>query len=178
MRILLLWCCALWALAVEIDGVTVPSSVLVDGVSVPLRGADLLRWKWVVKIYVAACWLPAGSVDPLTATPARLGFTYRRGFSALDLAKATSATIVAGRSEAEVAALRPSLERWNAAYGEVVAGDLLTIDHLPGGIAVMTLNGQERLRLTDPAFAQALVAIWLGPSTFDADLRAGLLATP
>ena len=175
MRFLLLWCCLACLAAVEIDGVTVPATATVSGAEVPLRGAALLRWKWIVKVYVACAWLPTGATDPCTATPARLGFTYRRGFTAQDLAKATSATIVAGRNKAEVAALQPSLVRWNAAYADVVAGDVLTIDHLPDGTAVMALNGVERLRLTDAAFAQALVAIWLGPHTFDTDLRDGML---
>lgn len=175
MRILLLLLGWLSLSAADIDGVIVPATVTVAGQELPLRGADLLRWNWIVKIYVASAWLPVGAADPLTATPARLGFTYRRSFTAEDLAKATRATIVAGRTEAEVAALQAPLERWNAAYTAVQEGDVLTIDHLPGGTAVLAINGQERLRLTDPGFAQALVGIWLGPATFDADLRDAML---
>lgn len=175
MRIIALWCCALLLAASEIDGVVVPATATVDGQVLALRGADLLRWKWIVKIYVAACWLPAGAVDPVVAAPKRLAFTYRREFSAADLIKATNSTIVAGLTEAEHVALAPSLARWNAGYPAVVAGDHLVIDHLTDGTAVLSVNGVELVRVTDPAFARALCAIWLGPKTFDTDLRAALI---
>ena len=158
----------------EIDDIPVPTTEVVEGQALPLRGADLLRWNWVVKIYVAACWLPLGTTDPVTATPKRFAFTYRRAFRAEDLAKATAATIVAGHDEVVRTALATPLAAWNAAYRDVTAGDRLTVDHLSDGTAIMALNGTELVRLTDPTFAKALAAIWVGPHTFDEDLRTAL----
>ena len=45
--------------AQEVAGVRLPTVAEVGGQPLPLRGADLLRWKWVVKIYVAALYMPA-----------------------------------------------------------------------------------------------------------------------
>lgn len=44
--------------ALEVAGVRLPTTARVGNQDLSLRGADLLRWKWVVKIYVAALYLP------------------------------------------------------------------------------------------------------------------------
>ena len=177
-RAFLIMLLATAAAAQEIDGVTVPATAQIAGQEVPLRGAALLRWKWLVKVYVAACWLPAGTTadQAMAATPKRFAFTYRRAFSAEDLIKATSGTITEGLDAAQQQALVAPLAAWNAGYRAVQSGDRIDIDHLADGTVVMAQNGAELVRVTDQAFATALSAIWLGKDTFDSGLRKRLLS--
>ncbi len=175
--IVMLVCLALslpqFAPAVEVDGVVVPEQV--DGL--PLKGAGLLRWKWVFRIYVGAFYQPAGvaEADLLGAAPKRLAFTYRRAFSADDLVKATDATVFRDLPETEVVRLKPILATWNAGYPAVVEGDMLTIDHRVDGDLVLAVNGSERARVRDPAFARAMFGIWLGPQAISDRFKAAML---
>ena len=159
--------------AVEVSGVVVPDTAG----ELPLKGSGLLRWKWVFKIYVGALYLPAGTAETavLTTTPKRLAFTYRRDFSSEDLRKATDATIFRGLQETEMVRLKPLLAIWNAGYPAVVEGDCLTIDHRANDDLILAVNGQERARVKDGAFAQAMFGIWLGPQAISDSFKAELL---
>ncbi len=165
------------ATPVEIEGIQVPELATVAGQPLTLAGATDFTYRWVFDVYVASCHAPAGATRSaiLDREPLRLSFVYQRAFSADDLAKATRETIVAGLSAADQTAIAEPLRRWNAAYPSVVENDRLTIDRLPGGTVVLAVNAKEWHRETDPRFARALVAIWLGEQAFDEDLRDGML---
>lgn len=168
------------ASALEVSGVQVPASAQVGGRDLPLRGADLLRWKWVVKIYVAALYLPADldHAQALTDGPRRIAFHYRRGFTAEQLVEATNTTIVRGLDAAAVTAIDPELKAFNALYRPVVEGDVMAIDYQPGVGTTMRLNEVVIGTVPGAAFARALFAIWVGDQAVDDDLKQALLGVP
>ena len=162
--------CAVLALspvaAVEVSGRMIPDQATVGSTSVPLCGAALLKYKWVISLYVAGLYVPAGTAATpaaaVAAVPKRLLMNYARDIPREKMVEATDSTIGNGLTEAQLAALQPSLTAWNALYPAPLENDVLTFDHLPGGILIMSRNGTEIGRLTDEAFAQALFAIWIG----------------
>ncbi len=163
--------------AQEVAGVRLPTVAEVGGQPLPLRGADLLRWKWVVKIYVAALYLPT-TAEALADGPKRIAFHYRRGFTAEQLAEATSKTIVRGLDPTVASALSTELTAFNGLYRAVKEGDVMTIDYQPGTGTTLGLNGTQLGTVPGASFARALFAIWLGDHAVDDDLKAALLGSP
>ena len=166
--------------AVEVSGVRVPTTARVGDQDLALRGADLLRWKWVVKIYVAALYLPpqVTGAQVLDDGPRRIAFHYRRGFTAEQLVEATNATITRGLAPAAVTAITPALTAFNALYRPVVEGDVMAIDYQPGVGTSMRMNDAVVGTVPGADFARALFAIWVGDQAVDDDLKDALLGTP
>jgi hypothetical protein len=164
--------------AVESHGRQIPDAAQVGNVSVPLRGADMLVWKWLVDLYVAALYLPpgvSGVEAAVAATPKRLRMEYARDFTKTNMVEATDETIGRNVTPEQRMALQASLTTWNALYPAPKKGDVVTFDHLPGGDLIMSLNGTELGRIQDDAFARALFAIWIGANPVKTSLRDTLI---
>lgn len=165
--------------AVETSGRTIPDAATIAESTVPLRGADLLKYKWVISLYVAGLYLPkATDTTPaaaVAATPKRLLMHYARDIPREKMVEATDETIGNGLTPEQVTAIAASQKIWNALYPAPHENDVLTFDHLPGGTLIMTLNGKEVGRLTDDAFARALFAIWIGENPVKESLRDTLI---
>ena len=181
-RFLFLLCVAIPLTAlpgVEVSSKAIPDSATVGSATVPLSGAALLKYKWVISLYVAGLYVPAGTAHTAAAavavSPKRLLMDYARDIPREKMVEATDGTIGNGLSEAQRTALQPSLTAWNALYPAPRENDVLTFDHLPGGVLIMSLNGTEVGRLTDEAFAQALFAIWIGEQPVKESLRDTLI---
>jgi Chalcone isomerase-like len=164
--------------AVESHGRQIPDTAQVGNANLALRGADMLVWKWLVDLYVAALYLPPGvsGVDAaVAATPKRLRMEYARDFTKANMVEATDETLGRNVTPAERLALQASLTAWNALYPAPKKGDVVTFDHLPGGDLIMSLNGTELGRIHDEAFARALFAIWIGANPVKNSLRDTLI---
>ncbi len=166
-----LLCLASTLPAVEVSGRMVPDRAMVAESEVPLRGARMLRWKWLVDLYVTALYLPPAATDAVAASPKRLRMEYARAFTREDMVRATEETIGNGRPAEEKTAYAATLVTWNALYPAPAKGDVLTFDHLPDGTLVMALDGRELGRVRDEAFARALFAIWIGDHPVQESLR-------
>lgn len=171
--ILLVVCSTLTAR--EVEGRQVPGEATLAGQAVPLRGADMLTWKWVVDLYVVALYVPVETADCVAVSPKRLRCEYARNFTREQMVGATNKTIGRGQTPEQVAALQTALTSWNALYPAPAKGDVVDFDHLPGGILVMRLNGTEVGRVTDEAFARALFAIWIGKEPVKESVRDELI---
>ena len=74
--------------------------------------------------------------------------------------------------------LQARLERLNAAYRDVGAGDRDQLCHAPGAETRLSLNGEELIRIPGDDFAVAYFGIWLRDGAISDDLRSALLADP
>lgn len=166
--------------ALEVSGVRLPTTARVGEQDLALRGADLLRWKWFVKIYVAALYLPPqlARAQALDDGPRRIAFHYRRGFTAEQLVEATNGTINRGLDPLVAKAITPELTAFNALYREVKEGDIMVIDYQPALGTTMALNGAMLGTVQGTVFARALFAIWIGDQAVDEDLKQALLGAP
>jgi len=148
------------------------------GEPVQLKGAALFRWKWVVKVYAAAFYLPAGvdRFDPADDVARRLEFNYLVGIQGRDFGPAADKLLARNFPEESLAPIRERIERLHAAYVDVKPGDRYALSYLPGQGTELTLNGR-RLALVEGAdFARAYFAIWLGERPLDDGMRDRLLA--
>jgi len=167
------------AAAKDIEGVVFPDTLQVRGVTLHLNDVGLLRYRYVIKAYVAALYLGEGVApdDVLGDRPKRLEIEYFYAIKAAGFAGATIDGIDANVSATEAARLRPRVERLNALYRDVKPGDRYALTYLPGVGTELALNGTALGAIEGADFAAAVFAIWLGPHAIDASLKTQLLKT-
>jgi len=168
------------ATAAEIEGVRFAEERRIEGFDLRLHGVGLLRYRYVVKAYVAALYLAEGSsaADVLADTPRRLEIEYFWPIEAEDFARSTTEGIGRTRDAAAFAALRDRIERLNARYEDVERGDRYALTYLPGVGTELAKNGRRLCLIEGTDFAAAIFAIWLGPAPLDRSLKSQLLGSP
>jgi hypothetical protein len=165
------------ASATSLEGVTFERGLVAHGAPLALRGAALLRYRVVIKAYVAALYLPpeAPSERVLADVPKRLEIEYFWALRAADFARATDEGIARNVDAATLERLRPRIDRINALYQDVEPGDRYAITYVPGRGTELALDGRPLGVIEGADFAAALFAIWLGDAPLDAGLKARLL---
>jgi len=161
--------------AAEVEDVRFAESVRIADREVPLRGAGLLRYRWVIRAYVAALYLPETARDPLADVPRRLEIEYFWSLDAEDIAGAGEALLERNVDAATLERIRPRVERMHELFVDIEPGDRYALTYLPGRVTELSHNGRTLGRVPGAEFAAAYFSIWLGEEPLDAGLRADLL---
>ncbi len=170
------------ALATEMAGVPLDDQVTQEGGTVlQLNGAGI-RYKFVIKVYVAMLYLEHKSSDA-AAVIADTGskqlimhFVYKEvGKDAL--VEAWNEGFTANGTPEQLAALQPQIERFNSFFDTVKAGDRIILDYIPDTGTVVTIAGQQKGTIAGKDFNDLLLSIWLGRKPVTEKLRDGLLGT-
>lgn len=116
-----------------------------------LRCVGLLRYKLVIKAYVAALYLGDGAAtgDVLADVPKRLELNYFWSITGSDLGTAGDEILKRNVDESTFATLRPRLDRINGWYRDVKPGDRYSLTYLPGvgnGVGVERHRGRRHRR--------------------------------
>lgn len=167
----------------EVAGVRVPEQLSEGGHTLVLNGAGL-RTKFVVKVYVAALYASAKSQDAATLInsnePRRMRLQLLRDVDSKSLDAALQDGLNDNTHKAERAALQVHADHLSALMAEIGSareGDVIDLDFDARGVTV-TDNGKQRGRIDDPAFARALLRVWLGDNPAQSSLKKALLGTP
>jgi hypothetical protein len=178
LAVLLLACPAGARTGLEVEGVAFAPSVQVDGQRLVLNNAGLLRYRLVIKAYVAALYLGAGVApgDALGDVAKRLEAEYFWAIAGRDFGPATVEGMRRNVDAATLEALRLRLAQFAALFVDVQPGDRYALTYLPGVGTELSLNGRALGTIPGADFAAALFAIWLGPQPLDGDLKRALLA--
>jgi hypothetical protein len=171
-----------WALALDLEGVSMPDTTSVSGTQLVLNGLGV-RIKKVaflkIKVYVAGLYLPAKTQDADAAlaadTPKQLvmHFLYKE-VGKDKLLEAWQEGLAANAAE-KVAGLADRIEKFNACWNDMRAGERAVLTYLPGSGTHVEIRGQEVGVIPGFDFAQAIFSVWLGPNPPNAELKAGLL---
>ncbi len=161
----------------QVEGVRFAESLEWRGTPLALQNAALMRYRWVIKVYVAGLYLGEGvSLDrALDDVPRRLEIEYFYGFNAEQFAESMLDGIRKNVDEETFEALRPEIERFGSFYRSVLPGDRYALTYVPGVGTTLELNGERLGELAGAEFSRALFSIWLGPEPFDARLKRDLL---
>ena len=167
----------------EVAGVRVPAQLSEGGHTLVLNGAGL-RSKFVVKVYVASLYASAKTQDAATLInsrePRRLRLQLLRDVDSKSLDAAMQEGLHDNTDKAELAALQAHTGRLSALMAEIGSareGDVIDLDFDARGVTI-TDNGKQRGRIDDPAFARALLRVWLGDNPAQSSLKKALLGTP
>jgi hypothetical protein len=162
----------------EAGSVRFAERVAVGELTLPLRGVGLLRWKKVVKGYVAGLYVAEGTRPEavLGDVPKRLELEYFWSIEA-DAFGAAADRLLSGRLDPEtLTSLRPRLDALHRLYRDVEPGDRYALTYVPGRGTELALNGEPLGRVPGADFASAYFGIWLGEDPLDDTLRRKLLA--
>jgi hypothetical protein len=168
------------AQALEVAGVEVPASGSVDGERVALNGAGL-RSRFFVKVYVGALYLVSPGADSTQTVLERPGakrVSMHMIYDELTQKKITDAWMDGFKGntpEAELAAMMPRVERFNALWPALKAGDTVHVDFPPGKGVRLSVNGEVRGDVEGDDLQRAVLRIWLGDDPADGDLKRGML---
>jgi len=163
--------------AATLAGVTLPDSVQAGGRTLMLNGVGL-RKKFVVKVYVAGLYLEQKSSDAdgiiKADAPKRVVLAFVHSASKDQITDAFSESFN-NNSPDSAKTLKSDIDRFLGAIEAVKEGDQITFTYIPGTGTTLAVNGQDKLTIVTPAFAQVLFSVWLGPKPPNADLKKGIL---
>jgi hypothetical protein len=162
----------------RVEGVAFDRRVEALGAPLSLRGAGLFRWKWFVKVYAAALYVPEGApaFDPSADVARRLEFSYLVGIERDGFGRAADELLAGNFPPEAIAPLRERIDRLHAAYVDVKPGDRYALSYVPGQGTELTHNGRRLALIEGADFARIYYAIWLGQAPIDRGLRDQLLA--
>lgn len=178
--------CALFALAVAgqaaalvVEDVRLDDRISLKGRPLVLNGAGV-RAKLLVKVYVAALYLPKPAKDAravFASAPRRIQMNMLLTVSSDEIIDALLDTMADNSTPRELAALKAQTDKLVALirpFKEVKKGDAVTLDFVDGGTN-LAWNGKFRGRIPGEAFNRALTRIWLGDKPVQPDLKEKLL---
>ncbi len=173
------------AATVEVGGVKLEDQIDMRGSKLVLNGAGV-RYKAVFKVYTAGLYLGKKVATPeeVLAAPGakRLQITMLREIDSNELGKLFTRGVQDNAPKAEMSKLIPGLIKMGQIFSEqkkLAAGDVFTIDWVPGTGTVITVKGvQQGEPFKEPEFFNALMRIWLGPVPADWKLKDALLGKP
>ena len=175
--LLVLICAAAVASGVEVAGVNVPPTITVEGKTLHLNGAGL-RTKMMFKVYVAGLYLENTSKDAAAIASSDQVKSMRLAILRSLKGKQVSEAIEEGfekNSKAQLAALKPRLDKLGGMIPNVEKGDDIVLTYVPGKGTVVSVKGAEKGVIEGKDFADALFAVWLGANPVQDDLKKNLL---
>ena len=170
------------AQAVDLAGVKFEPQIMLGGQALQLNGAGI-RYKAIFKVYAVGPYLAskASTTDAVLAAPGakRIHVVLLRSIDANEFGKILSAGIQNNATREEFIAALPGIQRMGEAssqYKQLVAGDTLTVEWLPGTGTTLYVKGKSEVGpYKEPAFFNAMAKIWLGKSPADHLLKEALL---
>ena len=160
-----------------LNGVTMPDSAQVANATLVLNGQGL-RTKYAFKVYVAGLYLPQKSSDPAAIlkpdVPKRIVMHFVRSVGKGDITEGFAESFE-NHSPDTAKTLKPEIDRLFAAIDSVKDGDELVFSYQPGVGISFAMGGNEKLTISNPAFAEMLFSVWLGPKPPNSGLKKGLL---
>jgi hypothetical protein len=163
----------------ECKGVSFPERLQVDGTELTLNGLGMRKATFLkVNVYVAALYVTRPSRDPkllLQSTgPEELILHFVRDVGVDDLTKAWNEGFERNSKE-QLAAFKDRIARLNGWMSDMKSGQRLTFIRRPGAGVEVQVNGTAKGSIEGDDFARALLAIWLGASPPNPELKQGLL---
>lgn len=143
-----------------------------------LSGTHLSRWAGLLKVSVAALWLPADARgrDVLDAAVGKqLEIHYLVDIPGERLRDGTREVLARNVTAAQLARERAGLDALVNAFADVRAGDRYTLTHVPGAGVTLALNGRVVARAPRDETAAAIFAVWLGAAPLNVAKKRDLL---
>jgi hypothetical protein len=171
-----------YAGAAELEGVKLPDSLKIANRDLALNGMGL-RTRLGFKVYVAGLYVGARSVDATTLIQQpgakRVAIVMRRNVEADTFLKALRDGISANHTEAQIAALKDRLEKFDEAINlikEARQGDTIDLDYVPEtGMQILHNGKPVGANINGEDFYRALLRIWLGEKPVQDSLKQGWL---
>ena len=160
----------------EVAGVSVPSSIAMEGATLNFQGAGV-RSKYFIDLYVGSLFTITTEKNVVTSkeiSAVRLNIisgliTSEKMVSAINEGFAVA-------TEGNTQAIEKEIAGFISVFSEkIVKGDQFTLVSMPGEGLNTYKNGALLSTIDNDVFRQAVLAIWLGESPADDDLKESML---
>jgi len=164
--------------AATLDGVSLPETATLGTTELRLNGIALRTYSWLrIRIYVAGLYLerPSHDAETILRSPEKklLVVRFIHDVDAEDARKAWREGFD-DNCRAPCHLAPADVARFLAAVPAMRSGDRSTLAFTPAGVSI-TLNGQVLGTISDPMFAHAVLATFIGPHPPTERLKRGLL---
>lgn len=168
-------------IARQLDDVTLPDNVTLDGTDVALQLNGMgYRTKFIFNIYVGALYTES-KVDSRDAVQALNGpkrvlmhMVYDE-VSKEKMADAWNEGFEENNNDVQLDKLKTRLQTFIAYFPDLKKGDIVLLDYIPGKGTRVTINGEVKGVLEGADFYTALLDVWLGEEPADDELKEAML---
>ncbi len=163
--------------AADVAGVKVPDTQTADGKTLKLNGAGI-RKKAIFKVYVAGLYVEDPSKDASTLLSSSQSKQMHMWMLRDVKGANVSGAIADGfqlNSKAALPQLQPRLDQLAKMIPDLKEGDQLSLTFVPDKGTIVNVRGTDVGTIEGRDFADALFAVWLGPSPVQDDLKQALL---
>ena len=165
----------------QLDDVTLPDSVTIDGTDVTLQLNGMgYRTKFVFDVYVGALYTES-KVESRDAAQVLTGpkrVVMHMVFDEVEREKMTNGWndgFEENNSDEQLEKLQARLKTFNSYFPDLKKNDVLLYDYIPGTGTRVTINGEVKGVIEGADFFTALLDVWLGEEPADDDLKDAML---
>lgn len=168
-------------LARQIDGVSLPDTVTLDGSDVTLQLNGMgTRVKFVFDVYILGFYTEAkvttrDAAQALEGPKRIIMHMVREEVSRDKMITALDEGFESNTTEQQLSALRSRIDELATFFPDLVEGDVIALDSIPGVGTRVTVNDQVKGTIAGDDFYPALLDIWLGDEPADDDLKDAML---
>ena len=164
---------------VSIEGIMIPSKVVVESQTLTLNGAGF-RSVLFMDIYLASLYLPQPSTKAdfiiQTSRPAELRMDFLHGGAGHNmLAKGWRKGFEHNQTAESMRTLEGRLQEFSNLFGDVQKGEVFMFEFLSNGDTQIRFDSHIQGIIHGADFQQALLAIWLGKHPVGGELKKELL---
>ncbi len=169
------------AQAAQLDDVTLPDSVTLEGSNTALQLNGLgYRTKFVFDVYVAALYTESkvDSRDAVQALPGPKRVVMHMVYDEVShkkMADAWSEGFEDNNSDEQLEKLQARLKTFISQFPDLKKGDVVLLDYYPETGTRVSINGENKEVIKGADFYSALLDVWLGDEPADDDLKEAML---
>lgn len=163
--------------ALDVAGVKLPDTVTVDGKTLKLNGAGV-RKKAFFKVYVAGLYVETPSKDAAALVSSNQSKSMRLHMLRNVEGPKISGAIADGfelNSKAALPQLKARLDQLAKLIPDVKEGEEIALTWVPDKGTEVAVRGTTAGTIEGRDFADALFAVWLGPTPVQDDLKRALV---
>jgi hypothetical protein len=178
-----LFVAALPALAAELEGVKLQDRARVDGQDIVLNGIALRTRYAMVKVYVAALYLPQKTTSGPAAIDSRgakrMVLVMLRDVGAEQFIESFDVALRRNNSDTQLGEVQKQQQELFArirTIGEARAGAHIVLDYLPSAGTRLVIDGAAKgMPIPGEAFYRAILRSWLGEKPSQESMKKALL---
>jgi len=165
----------------QLDDVTLPDSVTLDGTDTALQLNGMgYRTKFVFDIYVGALYTESKvkSRDAAQALKGPKRVVMHMVYDEVEREKITDGWkdgFEENNSDEQLGKLQARLKTFNSYFPDLKKNDVMFYDFIPGKGTRVTINGEVKGVIEGADFYTALLDVWLGEEPADDDLKDAML---
>ncbi len=165
----------------QLDDVSLPDSVTLEGTTVPLQLNGMgYRTKFIFNVYVGALYTESkvNSRDAVQALAGPKRIVMHMVYDEVSHKKMASAWndgFEDNNSDEQLGKLQSRLKVFISYFPDLKEGDVILLDYIPATGTRVIINGEEKGVIEGADFYTALVDVWLGEEPADEDLKDAML---